>query len=397
MEREKLMGILIGFGKASLKMGAAVENALGPRLTQGLLVTDRRSVTVKSEVIVAGHPLPDEDSLLAGKRIVDVVSASDEETLLIFLISGGGSALVECLSSTELTLEDLQALNRVIVHCGASIREVNTVRKRLSRIKGGGLRRFIRGSKVVALYLSDVNSSDLATIASGPLLEDAAGDDDLLSVIEKYALLDRLPVRVARTLAEGLRRSSGTHVGKAVDAIHVLVGDNLTAVKSATAIAETLGFRVETETEQVEGDYRVAADRLIDRMIALGDRSAGEDVCLISGGEVACAVVGKGVGGRNQEFVVYSAERLTKLGRNRAAAVLSGGTDGIDGNSCAAAAATGTDMLQSAEARGMDVRRFIEKNNSHSFLKAVGGLVFTGPTGTNIRDIRVFLAGKGEP
>jgi glycerate 2-kinase len=385
---------LVGLGKASLRMGAILEEMLGERIGKGILVTNHRErLKLKSEIIVGGHPLPTAESLAAGERILEMVEQCSPDSLIIFLISGGGSALVEAPASPDITLEDLQSLNQILISCGASIREINTVRKYLSRIKGGRLGLAASHAGCIALYLSDVNPGDLRSIASNPLLPESVTIQDFLNVIEAYRLNDRLPA----TVSAYIKRKEEDHPQKewrwdASRCVTELLLDNRDAMEVAAEVARRRGFQVAIDSDHAEGGYERVADELIEMLLELRSRSRGKPVCLISGGEVSCPVRGKGTGGRNQEFVLYSAAQLEKFGFDSSIAVLSCGSDGIDGNSTAAGAAADAQMVREAARRGLDATVYIKANDSHTFFKQAGGLVSTGPTGNNVRDLRIFLA-----
>ena len=386
--------VLIGMGKASLKMGCAVENLLGPRVRRGLLVTDRRSrMIVRSEVVVGGHPLPDANSLNAGERIVELVRSCGDGALIIFLISGGGSALVELPVSRSVSLEDLRVTNQVLIGCGATIREINIIRKSLSRIKGGALGWLARNSKCVGLYISDVNPGDLHSIASNPLLPEEIGEGDSLDVVRRFNLIDELPRSVVNVIQRGaLERFASECPGTGFRPVTMLLLDNSNAVQAAAEQARQLGFQVEVDDDLIEGEYRTVADQSVDHLMNLKSSFPNERVCVISGGEVSCAVRGDGIGGRNQEFVLYCAARLAGLGIREGAAVLSCGTDGIDGNSKAAGAVADAELVIKAARHAIDASIFISGNDSHSFFKKAGGLVVTGPSGNNVRDLRILMA-----
>ena len=383
--------VLIGMGKASLKMGSAVESLLGHRVKRGILVTDRRSGTkVRSEVIFGGHPLPDAGSIVAGRKIVELVESCDEESLLVFLISGGGSALVELPVSEHLSLEDLRAANQILVGCGATIREINMVRKRLSRIKGGGLGRLARRSRSIGFYISDVNPGDLRSIASNPLLPEEVDIERCHRVIKRFNLDDKLPNSVVTVFQQPVESfSSGWG---SVSPQTMLLLDNSAAVQAAAEEATGLGFRVEVDENLIEGEYRTVADLLVKSLLRLKSTFPNQRVCLLSGGEVSCPVHHEGIGGRNQEFVLYCAARLADLGIRDGVAVLSCGSDGIDGNSNAAGAVAGPELVTKAAQHNIDASIFINGNDSHSFFKETGGLVVTGPSGSNVRDLRILLA-----
>jgi glycerate 2-kinase len=386
--------VLIGMGKACLKMGAAAEVLFGERIKRGILVTDRRSdVPVKSEVVVAGHPLPDDNSLIAGQKIVSLVRSCGTRSLIVFLISGGGSSLVESPSSPLISLGDLRATNDLLIRCGAAIDEINVIRKTLSKIKGGRLGRLAGNSKCVALYVSDVNPGDLRSIASNPLLPEKVDATKVLDVVTRFNLMDELPASVtSRIRQEELVGLADRENVAELPSATMLLLDNSSAVQAAEKLGKEFGFRVEVDTDLIEGDYRSVADRSVDHLLKLKSSFPNERVCVISGGEVSCAVQGDGIGGRNQEFVLYSATRLAGSDLREQTAVLSGGTDGIDGNSKAAGAVADAEMVINAAQRGVDASIFISSNDSHSFFRKVGGLVVTGPTGNNVRDLRILMA-----
>ncbi|HKA23272.1 MAG TPA: DUF4147 domain-containing protein [Blastocatellia bacterium] len=383
--------VLIGIGKASLSMGEAVETILGPRFTRGLLVTNRQArAAVKSEVIVAGHPLPDQNSLRAGKRIVELVRSCGADSLVVFLISGGGSSLVEMPLSDSITLEDLRTTNQVLVNSGAPIAEMNIVRKSISQIKGGRLGQLAARSTCIGLFISDVNPGDIRSIASNPLLPENLPDPR--EILRRFNLPGKLPASVVNAIYE--RNTSGLleNVEMSRSPLTVLLLDNSHAVESAAGHARQLGFRTEVNHELIEGDYRTVADSLLAQLRNMKKVSPSERVCLISGGEVSCVVHGEGIGGRNQEFVLYCAAQLAGSGIIDDIAVLSCGSDGIDGNSGAAGAVADAQLVTAAMQHSADASSFIRANDSNSFFKIAGGLVVTGPSGNNVRDLRILMA-----
>lgn len=386
--------VMVGMGKACVKMGAAVEGVLGARLGRGILVTDRRTKDkVRSKVIVAGHPLPNSDSLLAGEQIVELIKSCNADSLLIFLISGGGSALVELPVSSDISIEDLVRTNHVLTRCGASIREMNILRKHLSRIKGGRLGYLARDLKAVAFVISDVNTGDRHSIASNPLLPEHLDPDELTDIVNRFDLLRKLPPSICDAMRSG---SSLDPVGDwnwMHQPVFRVLLENSKVLEKAAELTRSLGYRVEVDSESNEDDYKQVADRLVKRLARLQLSFPHERVCVVSGGEVRCAVQGTGVGGRNQEFVLYSASLLASRGLQEVA-VLSCGTDGIDGNSNAAGAVADGRLIASALQNGAKVSEFISNNDSHSFFKKMGGLVVTGPSGNNARDLRILMSGK---
>ena len=386
--------VIIGFGKASIPMGAAVEALLGAAFTEGILVTDRHhTLQVKSEVLVSGHPLPNATSVEAARRIIDLINSCGSEALLIFLISGGGSALVEMPSTSHIALEDVRKLNQILIHSGATIEEINIIRKHMSAVKGGRLGYLARSSTCIGLYVSDVNYEDIRSIASNPLLPDPATIDDFFSVLSKYDLTEKLPSSIRALIKDErlLGLPEDWREGGAAD-LNLLLIHNRDAMDASATSARRLGFRVEVEAGCEEGDYRYVADQLLEHLIRLQREYPDDPVCLVSGGEFSCPVAGGGLGGRNQQFVLYCAARLAELDPSVEAAVLCCGTDGIDGNSNAAGAVADTDLAGAAKARGLEISPFIQGYDSHSFFKQSGGLVLTGPSGNNVRDLRILLA-----
>jgi glycerate 2-kinase len=381
--------IVIGIGKASLKMGRAIERLLGERVTRGLLVSNQQpEVGVHSEVIIGGHPTPDEGSLLAGRRLMEVVSSAGDLSLIIYLISGGGSSLAEAPILPGIELADVKELNRVLVTCGASIREINIVRKHLSALKGGRLGALGSRGRSVAIYVSDVNTGDIESIASNPVLPERTALSAFYQVVEKYGLASHLP----RRYAEAIRSRSIPELPRASgDVTTYVLSDNRVALESMARAASAEGYAPHVLSDLVEGDYRTIADEILDRAQGLTSSTGGlMPLCLISGGEVSCPVHGSGKGGRNQEFVLYSASKLAP--RGKPTALLSCGTDGIDGNSPAAGAVADERTIETASSIGLDYREFLRNNDSYSFFSRAGGSVVTGPTGNNVRDVRLVLS-----
>ncbi|HMG37263.1 MAG TPA: DUF4147 domain-containing protein [Blastocatellia bacterium] len=384
--------VIIGLGKASIRMATAVCAILEERITRGVLVTDRLINTRfcdDVQVLVGGHPLPDENSLRAGRLILEAIESSTKDTLLIFLISGGGSALAEQLSPDGLSLEDLSLLNRLLVGSGATIGEINAVRKQLSRIKGGKAGYLARKSRVVALFVSDVNPADLRTLASNPILPDQSSSEDPHRILDRYGLTERLPARVIDSLTKGVRESPGDWTFEN-GFTALLLEDNESALGTAAEVAAERGFNTEICFDLVEGDYREISREISRRVEALKRRTSGP-VCVISGGEVVCPVKGTGAGGRNQEFVLYSAAPLAGQALLNGAVFFSAGSDGIDGSSVAAGAVTSHEVMQDAATRGYDPSVYIQRSDSNTFFFEAGGLLVTGPTGNNVRDIRIAI------
>jgi len=379
--------LMVGIGKASLSMGHALESILGSRITGGVLVTNSgQGPKVRAEVLIGSHPTPDCRSIAAGNKVMDLVRSADQRSLIVFLISGGGSSLLEVPLLPEVTAADLAQLNQILVTSRAPIHEINVVRKHLSSVKGGRLGTLANGAKVVAIFISDVNHGDLTSISSNPVLPDDATLDEFYEIVDRYQLRSLLPGPYARAIRSG---SIPGLPESACDATTFLLSDNSEAQWAAEKIATDAGFRTFTFDGLVEGDYRQIADSMIGSFARMQDEQGAAPLCAISGGEVVCPVTGAGRGGRNQEFVLYSAAQLDRLGRS--AVILSCGTDGIDGNSPAAGAVADGRTIEQARSLGLDYRDFLANNDSFSFFQKIGGSIVTGPTGNNVRDIRLML------
>jgi len=388
--------VVIAVGKASVPMARAVEDSLGPKLADGLVVTNAMIGRPPRwlPVMVGGHPLPNAGSLEAASRALKMLRANDsEETLVLFMISGGGSALFELPIDSAITLDDLQAVNRALVGCGAVISEMNVVRRFLSAVKGGRLAAAAQRSRQISLYVSDVNSDDLSTVSSGLTLPSAATRYDFAHIIERYGLLNKFPARVSalmrscifpdlpRVNAEDNQRRS-----------HYLLLDNRRALVEAKRIAESdFGSVVEIAEDLVEADVETMMLTHVERVAALRHTHRGKTVCLLSGGEAVCPVRGDGQGGRNQEFALRAAIHLRQRGLSDIV-VLSAGTDGIDGNSPAAGAMADSDTLRLAEEKGVSAELSLQNSDSFNFFNDLGDAVITGPTGNNVRDVRILLA-----
>jgi glycerate 2-kinase len=388
--------VVIGVGKASVPMARAVEDSLGPPLAGGVVVTN--AVVGESPrtlpVIVGGHPLPNPGSLDAASKALKILGANDsEDTLVLFLISGGGSALFELPIDAAITLDDLQAVNRALVGCGAVISEINVVRRFLSAVKGGRLAAAAPRSRQISLYVSDVNSDDLSTVSSGLTLPGVATRADFDRVVERYDLLEKFPAHVSALIAGGgLPDLPRANAEDARRRSHYLLLDNRKALLEAKRIAESdFGCMVEIAEDLVEGDVETMMLTHVERVAALRHTHRGKTVCLLSGGEAVCPVRGAGQGGRNQEFTLRAAIHLNQRGLSDIV-VLSAGTDGIDGNSPAAGSTADSDTLRRAEEKGVSAERSLQNSDSFNFFNALGDTIITGPTGNNVRDVRILLA-----
>jgi hydroxypyruvate reductase len=341
----------------------------------------------------ARHPVPDGAGVEAGRAVLARLQGLDESTLVLCVISGGGSALLVC-PAEGIGLEDLQATNEALLACGASIVEINKLRKHLSAVKGGQLARAAAPARVVTLILSDVVGDPLDSIASGPTVPDPSTFAECVTIVERYRLADALPAPVVERLREGAAGKVG-ETPKPGDAVfdrvsNLLVANNDRAVRAATQRAEELGYQALVLSTTIEGETRDVArvHAAIAREARRSSRPCVPPCCLISGGETTVTLRGDGRGGRNQEFVLAAALDIDGL---EGVTVASVGTDGIDGSTDAAGAiADGNSVARALEA-GLEPRARLDDNDSHAVFEALDDLVVTGPTDTNVMDLRLLL------
>jgi glycerate 2-kinase len=339
---------------------------------------------------VGGHPIPNEASLLAGRAILEELQSCDERTLVFFLLSGGGSALVELPIDPAQTLEDVQGLYSALVTCGAPIADLGKVRRHFSAVKGGRLAAAAGRATKITLAVSDVPKRQEAALASGPTIPDPTTVDDAMQVIAKYELRARLPRRICEWIDAG-RMSETPKSGEAAffnAHFSLLLGmDDL--FHPAHRAAEALGFITCCDNSTDDWPVADAAEYLLKQLEEFAAMHRGRRVALIADGEVSSPVTGPGIGGRNSAFVLACAERIA----GRRVAVLSAGTDGIDGNSFAAGAVADGETLARATELRMNAGEFFRASDAFTFFSRLDDAVVTGPTGNNLRDLRVLLAG----
>jgi glycerate 2-kinase len=381
---------VVSIGKAGHTMVDAFAHQLGESALEGIVAS---SVELATQVrgfryFRGGHPTPNAESIHAAKAILKALDAQTAATLVIFLLSGGGSSLVEKPIDDEISLDDLIATYRVLVHSGAPIAEINAIRKHLSAVKGGRLARAAFPAQQVSLLVSDVPDHTPDALASGPTMPDSTSVDDCYRIAERHGLLSQLP----HPTRELLERRALDETPKSDDQAFFRsrwwpVLSNQTAVEQARAAAASAGFTVQIDNSCDDWDYKDAARHLLKQLREL--RKTHDRVCLISGGEVTVKVSDDGgTGGRNQQFALECATHIP--GEN--ITVLSAGTDGIDGNSAAAGAlADGTTVIRAKE-KGMDAARALANFDAYPLFSALGDAIETGPTGNNLRDLRILLA-----
>jgi hydroxypyruvate reductase len=385
---------IIGFGKASAAMAQEVEAILGDRLTAGWVSVKYGHLAPVQRVHLheAGHPLPDANSLSGAAEIVGLIDRARPQDLVICLISGGGSALLE-LPVDGISLEDLRATTDALLRSGATINELNALRKHLSQVKGGQLARR-SSARIISLILSDVIGSPLDTIASGPTAPDSTTFADALAVIERRGVRARIPAGVLEHIERGVRGEI-PDTPKADDAVfarvqNVVIADGALACDAALAAAEARGLHTLLLSTFVQGEAREVAKLFaaIANEIAASGRPVSRPACVLAGGETTVTVRGSGKGGRNQELALAAALELAGMPN---VLLLSGGTDGSDGPTDAAGAIADGTTVARALMRGMDARAFLENNDAYHFFEPLGDLIVTGPTNTNVNDIMLLL------
>jgi glycerate 2-kinase len=380
--------LVLGCGKASAAMAAAAEEALGDRISGGFVVVkDGCAVPVPSvESTEAGHPVPDARGLAASARLLELARGAGEDDLVLFLVSGGGSALTPA-PAPPITLAEKQEVTRLLLAAGATIGELNAVRKHLSRFKGGQLARAAAPASVLTLALSDVIGDPLDVIASGPTAPDPTTFADARDVLARRGLAGRVPASVAARLEAGLRGEI-EETPKPGDRLfgrvtNVVIGNNALIADAAVAAASRLGYRPHLATRELQGEAREVARELVARA-----RGLEPPACLIAAGETTVTVKGKGRGGRCQEFALAAALELAPADRMT---VLGAGTDGSDGPTDVAGAIVDADSVARGTRAGGDARRAMEDNDAYRFLTASGDLIVSGPTRTNLLDLYLVL------
>ena len=387
--------VLVGAGKAAASMASALEGILGSYLTEGMITTKYGHGLALNIVSVteAGHPIPDESGVRGSERILGLLEGAGERDLVLCVISGGGSALLP-MPAGNISLQDKQKTTQTLLDCGADIHEINTIRKHISGIKGGRLAEAAFPATLVTLILSDVTGDDLDVIASGPTVPDRSTFRDCMEIVDKYDLGEKLPLPVIEYLESGVqgREPETPKPGDPVfdRTLALITGSCALSVSSAKQKAVELGYETIILSSCIEGETRDVAK--VHAAIAKEIQKSGNPVsipgCVISGGETTVTIRGDGLGGRNMEFVLAAAMEIDGLG---GVTVLSGGTDGTDGPTDAAGAIADGTTVQVARGRGYDAARYLRNNDSYHFFEATGDLLMTGPTMTNVMDLRVFL------
>jgi len=383
--------VSIAFGKAAPAMALALNELLAPEFSPtGILVAPSapRSAPPGWRIVVAGHPVPNAESFAAGRAILDLLARCDERKLIFFLISGGGSSLVEQPLDPAVTLDDFARLHSVLVTSGAPIVEINTVRKHVSAIKGGRLAAAAPRSVKIALAVSDVPEGQESSIASGPTLPDASTLHDAQRIIRHHGLLEKSPPSLRAALENNSLPETPKPGDPAFAHAHfaVLLGPR-DLLHAAHVICEARGFICLCDNSVDDWPIEKAAEHLLAQLEAQKRANPDAPVAVLSVGELSSPVTGDGVGGRNSAFALCCVPKIA--GRN--ITVLSAGTDGIDGNSPAAGAVADGETFARAPAAGLDPSDCFHRSDSYNFFAALGDAIVTGPTGNNLRDLRVLL------
>jgi glycerate-2-kinase len=404
--------MVAGFGKAAYQMARALEEELLSEYEmEGVIVTkyghakqqpsavsgqgtDEQTAGLKNiKVYEAAHPIPDENGVRAAEEIVKLLRSADESTLVICLVSGGGSALFVC-PYEGITLAEKQTVTDLLMKAGADITELNAVRKHLSMVKGGRLAEIASPAEVVTFMISDVVGDKLDVIASGPTVPDTSTFRDALDVVNKYGLADKVPVSVMEVITNGVEGvipetpKKGAAFFSRVN--NIIIGSNRKAIDAAVRSARALGYETVILSTKLVGDAHEAAKWLAEK--AIGAKTAKDRlqkrVCLVSGGETTVTVKGQGKGGRNTEFALVFAMESEGF---EGVTMLSAGTDGTDGPTDAAGAVVDGGTIKKAKAAGLDPEKYLESNDSYNFFKQIESLIVTGPTGTNVMDLQIVL------
>ena len=375
---------LLGSGKAALPMAKAVESLLGKRIDSGLVVVPDANETLRYVDVVEGsHPIPDEKSLQAASELVEVIKTCEHDDLVIYLLSGGSSALIES-PIPPITLEELQATTHLMLKHDLEISHINAVRKHISAIKGGRLGAMCRAECAV-LTISDVIGDSLEVIGSAPMYCDESSYRDARKILRDAGIFKALPTSVKKVIDQGCQgtiNESPKRVPKRIT--HYLVGSNMTALSAARNVAQSLGY------ETVIADLPLCGDaNKIGRELVETARRMPEKWCWIFGGETTVALTGEGRGGRNQQLCLSA---LSLMATDDSFTLLSAGTDGIDGNSDAAGAVVNAQTVTKWMESSLDIADYLQRNDAYEFFRQTDGLIVTGASGTNVMDVTILIS-----
>jgi len=381
---------VVAFGKAANRMAAVLDEILGGRIEAGVCVSPGEPARKVDHFryFVGGHPYPKAGTLEGARVALDLVSNLTSDDAVIFLVSGGGSAIFEQPFDSDVSLSDLHEFNRVLVTCGLPIEQINVLRKHTSAVKGGRLGVRAYPAQQLTVYISDVPEQLSSMVASGPTLPDESTVEQAYALAEQNGLVSRFPPSIRKRFSEHtLEETPKPGDQRFTNSRSVCLLSNRNAVEAAKAAAERLGFESEIDSSPWDEDYQQAVHSHLAAVQALVEAHEGKPVCLIAGGEVICPVTGPGVGGRNQAYTLYAAHSIAGQPR----VVLSAGTDGRDGNSPTSGAVADGQTIFRALALGMDPARYLAESDSYSFFRSLGDTVDIGYMDNNLRDVRIWL------
>jgi hydroxypyruvate reductase len=386
---------LVGTGKASNSMAKAVEEIFGDRMTKGVVTTKYGHLLSlkKTEIIEAGHPIPDQKGYEGAKKIQSLLKKSGPKDLVIFILSGGGSALLP-FPADGIELKEKQEMTQLLLDCGADIKEINTIRKHISRMKGGWLTRWAYPSTVIGFILSDVVGDQLDVIGSGPTVPDPSTFEEAWEILKKYDLLNEISPSIKKHLLLG-KEGKVEETPKPGDVVfervyNSLIGSNILALRAAEKEASSLGLNTLILSSSIEGETREASrlHTAIAKEVISSGNPIPKPACILSGGETTVTIKGNGLGGRNQEFALAGALEISGIEK---VVLLSGGTDGTDGPTDASGAMVDHTTVHRAKSMGLDPKAHLENNDAYPFFQKLGDLLITGPTHTNVMDVRILL------
>jgi len=386
---------VIGAGKATAPMAAAVEDILEERISDGRITVkyDHVAELQRIQLTEAGHPFPDSNGENGADAILNLAKKAEKDDLILCLISGGGSALLP-LPLNGITLKDKQDTIKVLLSCGATIHEINTLRKHTSKIKGGRLAQAAYPATIISLILSDVVGDDLDIIASGPTVSDSSSFADCMEILERYHIKNKIPETVLNHIESGISGKT-PETPKAGDPAfkktqNLIIASNIESLMAAKKKAERLEYNVILLSSMIVGETRYAAQihGAIAKEIIKTGIPLSPPACILSGGETTVTISGNGLGGRNQEFALAAA---IDISGHENIVVLSGGTDGTDGPTDAAGAFSDTTTMDRAQEMGLDPHHFLANNDAYHFFEKLDDLLITGPTNTNVMDLRILL------
>ena len=386
---------LVGTGKASNSMAQAVEEIFGDWLSKGVITTKYGHLLPlkRTEIIEAGHPIPDQKGYEGAKKIQRLLKESGPKDLVIFLLSGGGSALLP-FPADGIELKEKQEVTQLLLDCGADIIEINTIRKHISRMKGGWLAKWAYPSTLIGFILSDVVGDQLDAIGSGPTVPDPSTFEEAWEILGKYDLLNEIAPSIQKHLRLG-KEGKVEETPKPGDVVfervhNSLIGSNILALRAAEKEATSLGLNTLILSSSIVGETREAArfHTAIAKEVISSRNPIPRPACVLSGGETTVTIKGNGLGGRNQEFVLAGAIEISGIEK---VVLLSGGTDGTDGPTDATGAVADHTTVQRAKSMGLDPKAHLKNNDAYPFFQKLGDLLITGPTHTNVMDVRILL------